>query len=116
MVRSVPGRLWVRLSNKAMQKGMRLGTVGSALIAAYTNDFAAVESIEIVFVTQSREDVESFNQIATEANILIGNHKKLVLGANGDIECSELNCETCDEKPVCDNLRDVVIKRRGQRK
>lgn len=116
MVRSVPGRLWVRISDLAMQKGMRLGTVGSALIAAYTNDFAAVESIEIVFVTQSREDVESLNQIATEANILIGNHKKLVLGANGDIECSELNCETCNEKPVCDNLRDVVIKRRGQRK
>ncbi|MBW2408942.1 MAG: hypothetical protein JRF72_04025, partial [Deltaproteobacteria bacterium] len=48
MVRSVPGRLWVRISNKGMQKGMRLTTVGSALIAAYTNDFAAVESIEIV--------------------------------------------------------------------
>ena len=116
MVRSVPGRLWVRISNRCMEKGMRLAIVGSALIAAYTNDFAAVESIEIVFVTQSREDVESLNQIATEANILLGNHKKLVLGAQGEIECSELNCETCDEKPVCDNLRDIVIKRRRYRK
>ena len=80
MVRSVPGRLWVRISNRCMEKGMRLATVGSALMAAYTNDFAAVESAEIVFVTQSREDVESLNKIATEADILLGNHKKLVLG------------------------------------
>jgi CO dehydrogenase/acetyl-CoA synthase beta subunit len=91
-------------------------TVGSALIAAYKNAFRAIEKIEVVFVTQSKEDVESLNQIATEANILSGNHKKLILGADGDIECSEFNCETCDEKTVCDSLRDVVIIRRRQRR
>jgi hypothetical protein len=85
-------------------------------MAAYTNDFSAVQSTEVVFVTRSEEDVEALRQIATEANILSGRHKKLFLGADGDIECSELNCETCDEKPVCDSLRDVVIKRRGQSK
>ena len=116
MVRSVPGKLWVRISKKNLEKGMRFETVGSALIAAYRNAFRAIEKIEVVFVTQSKEDVESLNQIATEANILSGNHKKLVLGADGDIECSELNCEICDEKTVCDNLRDVVIKQRRQRK
>lgn len=116
MVRSVPGKLWVRISNNGLARGMRLETVGAALIAAYTNDFAAVESIEVIFVTQSRKDVESLDQIATEANILSGKHKKLVLGADGDIECPELNCEICAEKPVCDSLRDIVIKRRGQRK
>ena len=34
------------------------------------------------------------------------------LGIDGEVECSELNCETCAEKPVCDSLRDIVIKRR----
>jgi CO dehydrogenase/acetyl-CoA synthase beta subunit len=116
MVRSVPGKLWVRISKKSLKNGMRLETVGSALIAAYKNDFAAVESAEIVFVTQSKADVESLSQIATEANILIGNHKKLILREEGEVECAELSCETCDEKPVCDNLRDVVIKRRRQKK
>jgi CO dehydrogenase/acetyl-CoA synthase beta subunit len=116
MVRSVPGKLWVRISKKSLKNGMRLETVGSALIAAYKYDFAAVESAEIVFVTQSKGDVEALSQIATEANILIGNHKKLILGEEGEVECSELICETCDQKPVCDSLRDVVIKRRRQKK
>ena len=60
--------------------------------------------------------MESLTQIAVEADILSGHHKKLILGADGKIECSELNCEICDEKPVCDNLRDIAIKGREQRK
>lgn len=116
MVRSVPGKLWVRVSKKSIQQGVRLNTVGSAIIAAYAHDIKAVENIEIVFVTQSKEDVESLNPIAIEASILSGRHKKLYLGASGEIECADLTCETCDEKPICDSLRDVAIKRRGQRK
>jgi hypothetical protein len=65
-----------------------------------------------VFVTSSNDDVQALAQIATEAGILAGRHKKLVLGVDGDVECFELNCKTCDEKPVCDSLRDIVIKRR----
>jgi CO dehydrogenase/acetyl-CoA synthase beta subunit len=116
MVRSVPGKLWVRISKKGLAGGMRFETVGAALMAAYADAFRDIEKIEIVFVTQSKKDVEALNQIAAEASILSGNHKKLVLGANGGVACSELNCETCDEKPVCDSLRDVVIQRRRQRK
>jgi hypothetical protein len=116
MVRSVPGKLWVRVSQKSIQQGMRLSTVGSAIIAAYEQDIKAIEKIEIVFVTQSKEDVESLNPIAIEANILSGRHKKLYLGASGEIECTDLTCETCDEKSVCNSLRDVAVKRRGQRK
>ena len=116
MVRSVPGKLWVRISKIGLNEGLRLETVGSALMAAYANEFEAIENIEVVFVTQSKEDVESLDQIATEANILTGHHKKLALGVDGEIECSELDCETCAEKPVCDNLRDITIKGRKQRK
>ncbi len=112
MVRSVPGKLWVRISKKGRDAGLSLKAVGSALIASYTADFEGVEAVEIVFVTSSDDDVQALDQIATEAGILAGRHKKLVLGVDGEIECSELNCKTCDEKPVCDNLRDIVIKRR----
>jgi len=113
MVRSVPGRLWVRISRKAKAAGLTIRAVGSALIAAYTHDFDAVERAEAVFVTSCREDVEALEQIAHEASILAGRHKKLVLGADGEVECGELNCESCEEKPVCDNLRDIVVKTRS---
>ena len=116
MVRSVPGRLWVRVSRAGRDGGLDLKTVGSALIAAYGCDFEEVEAAEVVFVTSCPEDVEALSQIATEANILAGRHKKLALGVDGEIECRELACDTCEEKPACDSLRDIVIKRRSQNK
>lgn len=116
MVRSVPGRLWVRISKAGRAAGLTLRTVGSALIAAYTNDFEAIEGAEVVFVTSSADDVNALSQISTEVNILSGRHKKLALGVDGEVECQDLNCDTCDEQPVCDSLRDIVIKRRGKHK
>ncbi|MEW6441565.1 MAG: hypothetical protein AB1640_11585 [bacterium] len=115
MVRSVPGRLWVRVSRAGRAAGLDLQVVGSALIAAFTGDFDEVEAAEVVFVTSSRADVEALRQVAAEADILAGRHKKLVLGVDGTVECRELACDTCDEKPVCDNLRDIVIQRRNRK-
>ncbi len=114
MVRSVPGRLWVRVSKAGRTAGLTLETVGSALIAAYTGDFEGIEGAEIVFVTSSADDVNALSQISTEVNILAGRHKKLALGMDGEVECQDLNCDTCDEQPVCDSLRDIVIKRRSK--
>ncbi len=115
MVRSVPGKLWVRISRKARAAGMNLAAVGSALVASYTETFPGVHGVEVIFVTSTAADVEELGRIAAEANILAGRHKKLVLGVDGDVECMELDCEACDDKPVCDDLRDIVIKRRGTR-
>jgi CO dehydrogenase/acetyl-CoA synthase beta subunit len=116
MVRSVPGRLWVRISKAGRAAGLTLKTVGSALIAAYTHDFEVIEGAEVVFVTSSSDDVNALSQLSTEVNILAGRHKKLALGVDGEVECQDLNCDTCDEQPVCDSLRDIVIKRRGKDK
>jgi CO dehydrogenase/acetyl-CoA synthase beta subunit len=116
MVRSVPGRLWVRISQSGRSAGLTLQVVGSALIAAYTGDFEGVAGAEVVFVTSSPSDVEALSQISTEANILAGRHKKLALGVDGEVECRELDCETCEEQPVCDSLRDIVIKRRSRKR
>ena len=116
MVRSVPGKLWVRISKKGRTAGLTLKAVGSALIAAYVNDFKGVEKAEIIFVTRDKRDVDALGPVAAEADILAGRHKKLVLGLDGEVECTELNCETCEEKPVCDDLRDIVIKRRRPNK
>ena len=112
MVRSVPGRLWARVSRKALAAGMSLATLGQALVVAYSNGFEEIAGVEVLFVTSATAEVEELAPIAAEATILAGRHKKLVLSPDGDVECADLDCDTCDEKPVCDNLRDVVIKRR----
>ena len=112
MVRSVPGRLWVRVGRAARDRGLTLATVGQALIAAYHQGFAAVTAVELLFVTESDAAVRALAPLTAEAAVLTGRHKKLVLGADGAIECLELNCEVCEEKPVCDNIRDVARRRR----
>ncbi len=114
MVRSVPGRLWVRISRRGFEAGLRLTTVGAALIDTYLTEFEGVQACEVLFVTASDADVEALLPLHTEAEILAGKHKKLALGLDGEVECRELDCDTCEEKPVCDTLRDVVIKRRRQ--
>lgn len=112
MVRSIPGRLWVRVSKKGRRNGLSLHAIGSALVAAYTGDFPGVKAAEVLFVTSGREQVEELSQVSVEAGILSGQHKKLALNIDGSVECTDLSCDTCDEKPVCDNLRDVVVARR----
>ena len=116
MVRSVPGRLWARISKQGRSNGLTMETLGSALISAYTEEFEHIEGVEVMFVTSTASDVDELSMVATEAKILAGQHKKLALGIDGEVECSELDCETCEEQPVCDNLRDIVIKRRERKK
>ncbi|MBW2524078.1 MAG: hypothetical protein JRI23_07880, partial [Deltaproteobacteria bacterium] len=63
MVRSIPGRLWVRLSRGARARGLDLETVGRALITTYEHDFPEIEAVEVLFVTRSAEDVAALGAI-----------------------------------------------------
>jgi hypothetical protein len=112
MVRAMPGRLWVRVSKAGRARGITLRTVAEALTVAFLGDFEEVEGVEVLFVTSAVADVEALAPIALEASVIAGKHKKLVLAPDGELECSELSCETCDDKPVCDDLREIVRERR----
>jgi len=111
MVRSVPGRLWARISRAGRSAGLDLTILGEALMARYL-EIDGVSDVEVVFVTSSAGDVEALATLAHEARILAGQHKKLVLSADGEVDCLDLNCETCDERELCDALRDVIVRRR----
>jgi CO dehydrogenase/acetyl-CoA synthase beta subunit len=115
MVRSVPGRLWVRISRGALERGLDFHALGSCLVAAYLG-LEGVQAVEVLFVTAGVEAVEALGPVAVEADILAGRHRKLFLAADGGVECRELDCETCEEREVCDSLRDIVIRRRAPRR
>jgi CO dehydrogenase/acetyl-CoA synthase beta subunit len=115
MVRSVPGRRWARFSKEGRARGLDLFAVGALLIHVYRAEFVGVRAAEALSVTTADRDLQQLAPIAAEAKVLAGRHKKLTLGLDGEAECSDLDCEICDEKPVCDNLRDIVIKRRSRR-
>jgi len=113
MARTVPGRLWVRISKQALQGGFRLHTLGSALVAAFRMDFPQVTGAEVLLATA---EVERLDQVAAESKVLSGQHRKLVLVEDGVYECTDLNCDSCDQKEVCDALKDITIRYRQESK
>ena len=116
MVRTVPGRLWARISEDALKSGLDFARLGAALIATYRDDFPWVKAAEIIFVTHDDAHVKELDPIAAEARILLGKNKKLVLVGDGTYECEDLDCDNCDDKETCDEVRDIVILRRNARK
>ncbi|MGK5091167.1 hypothetical protein WDW89_04015 [Deltaproteobacteria bacterium TL4] len=114
--RSMPGRLWIRVSHRGIEAGLTFRAVGAALSELYQSEFQEVEAVEVAFVTSSALEVEGLKSIAQEAAILSGQHKKLAINSDGDLECSDMSCKTCDENEVCDDLREVLVikKRRKQ--
>lgn len=116
MARSIPGRLWLRVSHRAVEAGLDFAVLGTALGAAFQEEVPEVIGVECLFVTSSHECLSLFTGLASEARIYSGRHKKVALGDSGDYECEELNCDDCDEKPVCDRIREVVIIRRKSRR
>jgi hypothetical protein len=114
MARMIPGRLWIRISLNAISAGLDFQLVGAALAKAY-KAIGGVQSVEIILVTD-KAAAEKFHPMVSEVRILAGTHKRVALGAGGDYECRELNCERCEDKPICDIIREVkVIRRRGQK-
>jgi CO dehydrogenase/acetyl-CoA synthase beta subunit len=117
MVRSSSRNIWSRVSKDAAAKGFGFETLGRSLMAIYKSSLPKVQAMEIVFVTSSKQDVLRLNDIAREVRDLsaeiVNEHWK----ARGyDLDC-ELDCRSCHDKEVCDDVRKMIAARlRKERK
>lgn len=115
MIRSVPKRMWSRVDRKAASKGFGFETLGRALMAILKSDSAGVETVEVLFVTSSREDVERLDEIAAQVRLVGKNMVRDKWLARGfDIlECTfGWDCESCEYRPVCDDIRKLITLRK----
>jgi len=112
MLRSVPRRVWSRVSHEAADRGFSLETLGRALMSIFRWKHPLIQATEIVFVTSSKEDVNQLNGIAAGVRKFSGELRKLVRQDDGTYDCTEYSCDTCDEKAVCDSIREWIILRR----
>jgi len=112
MLRSVPRRVWSRVSHEAASRGFTFETLGRALMAIFRWKYPLVQATEVVFVTSSKEDVNQLDGIAADVRKFSGELRKLVRQDDGTYDCSEYSCETCDDQAVCDSIREWVILRR----
>src|SRR4030042_668699 len=66
MIRSVSQRMWSRVSKQAAEKGFCFETLGRALAAIFKSEMPSVQSVEILFVTSSKEDLEQLEDIGRQ--------------------------------------------------
>lgn len=111
MVRSSARNIWSRVSNEAAAKGFGFETLGRSLMAIYKSSLPKVEAMEVIFVTSSKADVLRLNEIATEVREIGAEIVKECWKAKGyDLDCN-LDCRSCHDKDVCDDIRKITAAR-----
>lgn len=111
MVRSSSRNIWSRVSNDVAARGFCFAFLGRSLMALYKSSAPKVRVMEIVFVTSSREDVLRLEDIAAPARELGAGIVKEQWKAKGyDLEC-DLDCRSCHDRNVCDDVRKIIAAR-----
>jgi CO dehydrogenase/acetyl-CoA synthase beta subunit len=120
MVKSSPGRVWSRVSKGAAAKGLDFEMLGKALSAVYKLEVPKIESLEVLFVTSGKQEIKQLEAIAAQVRVLGKAFRRDALRAKGHelIDCTlGTDCASCEVKPDCDDIRDVVkIRKRRDRK
>jgi CO dehydrogenase/acetyl-CoA synthase beta subunit len=115
MLRSVPQRMWSRVSREAVEKGFGFETLGRALMGICKTQLPKVEAMEILFVTSCKEDVTLLENIAAQVTKISREIRRsgLVRRLDGTYECTMgYHCDACSDKPVCDDIRELVALRK----
>lgn len=112
MVKSSSRNIWSRVSKDGAAKGFCFETLGRALMAIFKSEILKVQAMEIIFVTSSKDDVRRIDDLAAQVQKISKEIVKETWKVRGyDIEC-DLDCSSCNDKPVCDNIREVLAERK----
>lgn len=92
-------REWSRVSKEALREGFSLNVFGGALIDKFKEkDY--INTVEVIFVTSSREDVKELKEVAKGVGRVVGAMNKM-------IEETSFDCKTCEYKDVCNEFTDL---------
>lgn len=101
MIKAVPSSLtiWSRISKESADEGFSFEILGRAIADRYKARFD-IPSLEIVFVTSSKEDVEELEDI---------HHKvtRIISAMNKMIEETSFDCSSCEYLEVCADVRQL---------
>ena len=108
MVRSYTRSIWSRVSKDAAAKRFCLESLGKALMSIYRSGNTKIQSMEAFFITSGRDDINRLDNIATQVQKIIREIVRETWKIRGyDIDCAN-DCSSCDDKPVCDDIREVL--------
>ncbi len=112
MARSIPGKLWIRISHELLNNDFNLASLGQILITAYRKSFPQLANIRVVLAADNPALIDELTAIEKMTAIVTRENHKLTLAADGTLDCTDFSCESCPEKPACDTIREVVAGRR----
>ena len=98
-------REWSRISHGAIDEGLNLSLIGARLIEKISSH-PWVEGVEVIFVTLSKETVESLENIIKPASRVIEAMNRLT-------EDLTHNCGECDLSDVCGSVRELQAMKRA---
>ncbi len=108
MVRSTSDHIWSRVSKEAGAKGFDLQTLGRAMMSFLKSKVPAVTTVEVLFITSTKEDVKGLDGIVNETRSIGREMIKETWKARGfDLDC-EVDCASCHDQDVCDDIRDIA--------
>jgi CO dehydrogenase/acetyl-CoA synthase beta subunit len=117
MIRSVPQRMWSRVSKAAVDKGFDFQVLGRALMGIVKTQLSQVEAMEVLFVTSSKEDLALLENIAAQVGKISRDIRRqsLVRRLDGTYECTTgYDCNVCSDKPVCDDIKQLIALRKAK--
>lgn len=114
MVRSSSRNIWGRISKEAVASGFTMETLARALMITMKTGIPEIESMEIVFITSTKEDIQELDAIAEE----VAAARKAVIKEywkekGYDLEC-ELDCNSCTSKETCEDIKEIILARNRQ--
>ena len=108
MMRGVSRRIWSRISKAAVAKGMCFNLLGQALMAVCRSASRKLESLEILFVTSGKEDLDPLDGWSVHIQKIAREITKENWRIKGyDIDCAS-NCATCQDQVVCGEIKEVL--------
>ncbi len=112
MTRSITGKMWIRIHKDLMKKKFTLYSLGKYLHEAYKESMPNIKGIDIILCADDPQIISKFEPIYKTTKIINGENQKLKWVEDGVVSCEELNCNTCEEQPACDIIKDIVVKRK----
>lgn len=89
----------LRVGKKAVQNGLSLENVGCGFIEEYKKD-PLVKAVTVLFLTEKNFDYKNIAALAAKANTVTESLNKIFDGL-------EISCDTCELKPICDEVEGL---------
>lgn len=116
-LRNAPGEAMIRVGTKAYEAGFLLGHLASAQRELIMAQNPKVESVEVVFVTSSAEDVAALAAFREEWKRVSHDLRRDAWKQRGvDIDCpTGGHCGSCKDKDVCTQVRTIQKLRKMEK-